>query len=165
MINKCINMKYRSKKGQAYCYCTHKRSVIDFKECSGCLSKEYKKVAKKALKTQNKAYSILKAKTPIKKVSKKRKVVSDKTYNIVLDRSKDELGVPHCQLCGAVDNLQYHHVLYRSERKDLIDDPDNGLMLCHRDFSINKCHRVVHQNKKKYQPILLQILDRIKKAG
>ena len=75
-----------------------------------------------------------------------------------MDRSKDIYGVPHCQFCGAIDNLQLHHVYYRSERKDLIDNPDNCLMLCHRDFSKNKCHRLVHNNKKKYQPILLDIL-------
>lgn len=153
MQNKCIYLKCRKKQGKPYLYCTRKRATIEFSSCSGCLNKEYKKVAKTA------------SKTPIKKVSKKRITVSDKTYNIVLDRCKDLEGVPHCQLCGAVDNLQYHHVYYRSERKDLIDDPNNGLMLCHRDFSKNKCHSVVHSNKKKYQPILLEILEQIKKAG
>lgn len=149
----CTNLRFRKKKGKIYCYCVHKRSVIEQKECSGCLNKEYKKVAKMTVKKR------------IRPVSKKRITVSEKTYNIVMDRSKDINGVPHCQFCGAVDNLQLHHVYYRSERKDLIDNPDNCLMLCHRDFSKNKCHRLVHNNKKKYQPILLDILDEIKKAS
>lgn len=153
MLNKCLYFRVRKKQGKTYCYCTKKRAIIELSSCYGCLNKEYKKVAKMVVKTR------------IKPISKKRVVVSEKTYNIVLDRCKDESGVPHCQLCDAVDNLQYHHVYYRSERKDLIDDPDNGLMLCHRDFSNNKCHRVVHNNKKKYQPILLDILEEIKKAS
>lgn len=149
----CANLRFRKKKGKIYCYCIHKRSAIEQKECFGCLNKEYKKVAKMPVKKR------------IRPISKKRITVSEKTYNIVLDRSKDINGVPHCQFCGAIDNLQLHHVYYRSERKDLIDNPDNCLMLCHRDFSKNKCHRVVHNNKKKYQPILLDILDEIKKAS
>lgn len=164
MNNKCINLKKRIKKGKIYCYCTKKRAVIELSSCFNCSNKEFKKVAKNVLKTPLKTYSKLKAKTPIKKVSKKRIVVSKETYNIVLERSKDINGVPHCQYCGAVDNLELHHVYYRSERKDLIDDPDNCLMLCHKDFSVNKCHRKSHNNKKKYQPILLGILDKIKKG-
>lgn len=149
MLNKCQYLRFRKKQGKTYCYCTKKRATIEFSCCSNCSNKEYKKVAKMTTKTR------------IKPISKKRVTVSDKTYNIVLDRCKDFNGVPHCQFCGAIDNLQLHHIYYRSERKDLIDDPNNCLMLCHRDFSINKCHRVVHNNKKKYQPILLDILDKI----
>ena len=149
----CTNLRFRKKKGKIYCYCVHKRSVIEQKECFGCLNKEYKKVAKMPVKKR------------IRPISKKRITVSEKTYNIVLDRSKDIYGVPHCQFCGSIDNLQLHHVYYRSERKDLIDNPDNCLMLCHKDFSKNKCHRLVHNNKKKYQHILLDILDEIKKAS
>ena len=152
MQNKCINLRWRKKQGKTYCYCTKKRAIIELSSCYGCVNKEYKKVAKMVVKTR------------IRPVSKKRVVVSNETYNIVLDRCKDELGVPHCQYCDAVDNLQLHHVYYRGERKDLIDDPNNCLMLCHRDFSNNKCHRVVHNNKKKYQPILLEILEKIKKG-
>ena len=146
MLNGCVYIRKRTKKGQTYLYCIKRRAVIGCECCKGCLSKEYKKVSRMV------------AKNPIKKVSKKRITVSKETYNIVLERCKDIEGVPHCQFCNAVDNLQLHHVLYRGERKDLIDDPDNCLMLCHRDFSKNKCHRLVHSNKKKYQPILLNMV-------
>lgn len=106
-----------------------------------------KKVSKMAVKTR------------IKPVSKKRVCVSEKTYNEVLEKSKDIFGVPRCELCKNADNLQLHHVYYRSERKDLIDEPSNCLMLCHKEFSENKCHKLVHDNKKKYQPILLKMLE------
>lgn len=85
MQNLCLHFKKRQKKGKPYCYCTKKRAVIEFFNCKGCPDRGFKKVAKKGLKT------------PIKKVSKKRLTVSDKTYNIVLGRSKDFEGVPHCQ--------------------------------------------------------------------
>ena len=46
----------------------------------------------------------------------------------------------------------FHHIYYRSERKDLIDNIDNGIMLC------VYCHDKVHSNKKKWQPILLNMM-------
>lgn len=152
MNNNCINLRLRTKKGVKYCFCTHRKTVVSFEECKGCLNRKMKKASKIASKTR------------IKPISKRRVFVSKKTYEIVIDRSRDYYGVPHCQLCGAVDNLELHHVYYRSERKDLIDDPNNCLMLCHKDFSKNKCHRIVHSNKKKYQPLLLEILEKTEKT-
>ena len=144
MINKCISFKSRQKKGQIYFYCTKKRAVIDFNECKGCLSKEYKKVAKMTSKTR------------IKPVSKKRVSVSKKTYKEVYERCN---GI--CAICGTNQNLEYHHIYYRSERKDLIDDPDNGIMLC-GEFA-NNCHKgKAHKNKKYWQPILLKLVDKEK---
>lgn len=151
-MNYCTNLRLRTKKGVKYFFCVRRKAKIERKECSECNCREIKKASKKTIKTR------------IKPISKKRVCVSEKTYNIVLEKSKDIYGVPRCGLCGAADNLQYHHVLYRSERKDLIDDPSNGIMLCHKEFSENKCHAVVHSNKKKYQPILLDILNK-KKIG
>ena len=145
MINSCRNLRIRTKKGVKYFFCVRRKAEIEQKECFSCLNRELKNVAKKPLKTR------------IKPISKKRVCVSKKTYEIVLEDSKDIFGVPRCGLCGNVDNLQLHHIYYRGERKDLIDEPSNCIMLCHRDFSKNKCHRVVHNNKKKYQPILLGI--------
>jgi hypothetical protein len=145
MNNGCVNLRWRTKKGIKYMFCIHKKAEIERNECSGCLYREYKTASKKCLKTR------------IKPISKKRVCVSKKTYEIVLENSKDKFGVPRCELCGCADNLQLHHILYRSERKDLIDEPSNCMMLCHKDFSQNKCHAAVHENKKKYQPILLDI--------
>ena len=70
-------------------------------------------------------------------------------------------GTTTCAICGTTQCLEYHHVYYRSERPDLIDDPNNGIMLC-GEFA-NNCHKgVAHKNKKYWQPILL---DEIKKAS
>ena len=150
----CIYIKKRVKKGQTYCYCAFNKAVIDFNDCKGCLSKEYKNVAKNSLKTPNKTYSTLKAKTPIKKVSKKRITVSKKTYNEVYERCN---GV--CAICGTSQYLEYHHIYFRSERPDLIDDPNNGIMLC-GEFA-NNCHKgKAHKNKKYWQPILLKMVNK-----
>lgn len=122
MTNKCLNLRLRSKKGQAYYYCMLKRSVIDFKECNGCVNKEYKKVAK------------LTAKTRIKPISKKRVTVSKKTYQEVFDRCNRM-----CAICGTNQNLHLHHIDGRG--KDKTDDPKNCIMLCCH------CHlEVVHKN-------------------
>ena len=140
MFNKCLYLKYRKKKGLTYCYCTQKRAEIDYKCCPSCSYKEYKKVAKMTVKK------------PIKKVSKKRVTVSKETYNIVLERCNGR-----CAICGTTQCLEYHHIYYRSERPDLIDDPDNGIMLC-GEFA-NNCHKgKAHKNKKHWQPILLEII-------
>ena len=146
-MNHCINFRVRSKKGVKYCFCVRRKAEIERNECFTCKCREMKKVSKMAVKTR------------IKPVSKKRVCVSEKTYNEVLEKSKDIFGVPRCELCKNADNLQLHHVYYRSERKDLIDEPSNCLMLCHKEFSENKCHKLVHDNKKKYQPILLKMLE------
>ena len=137
MNNKCVNLRIRTKKGVKYFFCVRRKTEIERKECSECNYIEYKKVAKIAPKTR------------IKSVSKKRVFVSKKTYNQVYEECNGR-----CALCYSTYNLHYHHIYYRSERKDLIDDPSNGIMLC------EECHRLVHSNKRKYQPILLEIKKR-----
>ena len=79
--------------------------------------------------------------------SNKKESVTDEVYKIVYERDKGK-----CRLCGSTQNIQAHHILYRSERKDLINEPTNMIMLC------IKCHQLVHSNKKKYQPILLKLI-------
>ena len=125
----CVYFRRRTKKGIFYGYCTLRRSEVPLNasECYICDNKEYKM-----------------SKT-IKKVSKKRVFVSKNTYNMVFERDN---GV--CRLCGN-KNVQLHHILYRSESKALIDEPSNCILLC------EKHHRLVHSNKKKYQPILLEM--------
>jgi len=88
---------------------------------------------------------ILKRNKGIKKVSKKRIFVTEETYQKVFERDNGK-----CQLCGTNKELQLHHILYRSERKDLINEPSNCVMLC------LMCHKKVHSNKHKWQPILLE---------
>ena len=126
----CKYFRKRSKDLKPYFYCTLKRRQVIFTCYENCLKWQPR---------ENKG---------IKKVSKKRIVVSDKTYQEVFKRDN---GI--CQLCASPYNLEYHHILYRSERKDLIDKASNGIMLC------NECHRKVHSNKHKWQPILQKIVE------
>ncbi len=55
-----------------------------------------------------------------------------------------------CRWCGATRTLQVHHINYRSEGLD--DSPINLVTLC------AKHHAKVHENKRKYQPILRGII-------
>lgn len=88
----------------------------------------------------------------IKKKSTRRKAVSDTTYHLVLDRDIE------CQLKSFRCNgrLELHHIIYRSEDVNKIDDPDNCIMLC--TFH----HKLVHSNKHYWQPILLELVERRK---
>lgn len=84
----------------------------------------------------------------IKKKSTHRKVVSDTTYHLVLDRDIE------CRLKDENCNgrLELHHIVYRSEDVNLINEPSNCIMLC------SYHHKLVHSNKHKYQPILKKII-------
>jgi 5-methylcytosine-specific restriction endonuclease McrA len=92
------------------------------------------------------------------KEKKKRATVSQETYDKVFKICKGK-----CAICGTTTDIHYHHILYRSERKDLIDEPSNGIMLC-EDFA-NKCHRKVHANKKLWQPKLLKLRKQLEKEN
>lgn len=129
-MNKCIYKRFRTHKGYKYIYCTKKclKSDINGQICHNCNEAEYK-IAKK-----------------INKVSKKRIFVSGITYLYVFNRDNQK-----CQLCGTSNNLQLHHIIYRSQDKKLIDEPNNCIMLC------GDCHRLVHSNKDKWQPILMEM--------
>ncbi len=56
---------------------------------------------------------------------------------------------PYCQLCGSTYFLQVHHIYYRSQLGLTV--PKNLIRLCDR------CHRLVHSNKRKYQTMLLEL--------
>lgn len=133
---KCLYLKQRVKNYKAYIYCAFYKKEITFDECKSCSKKTYKE--RKSLKVSN-----LNKRTYIRKTSNKRETVKPDTYNAVLERDKGQ-----CQLCLTSQNLQLHHIAYRSEAKHLINDIDNCIMLC------LECHNLVHSNKKKYQPIL-----------
>ena len=133
-MNYCVNLRVRTKKGTKYLFCTRREDAVEQNECFGCSCREFKKESKKCLKSQ------------IKPISKKRVCVTKETYNKVYERDN---GL--CRLCGN-KYIELHHIRYRSERKDLINEPSNCIMLC------NNCHRLVHSNKKKYQPILLDMV-------
>lgn len=52
-----------------------------------------------------------------------------------------------CRWCHTTDDVQIHHVRYRSEGGP--DTPRNLISLC------GACHERAHSNKRKYQPVLL----------
>lgn len=86
----------------------------------------------------------------IKKKSTHRKVVSDTTYHLVLDRDITcRLKNENCK-----GKLELHHIKYRSEAVDLIDDPNNCIMLC------TYHHKLVHSDKHYWQPKLLDMVER-----
>lgn len=78
----------------------------------------------------------------------KRIIVADKTYDAVYERDKGR-----CRLCGST-NIQLHHIVYRSESKELINEPTNCIMLC------TSCHQKVHSNKHEWQPKLKEMIER-----
>ena len=56
---------------------------------------------------------------------------------------------PYCMICGSTNFLHIHHIYYRSQLG--LTTEKNLIRLC------NKCHNMVHSNKKKYQKMLLEI--------
>ena len=61
-----------------------------------------------------------------------------------------------CRLCGGKDNLVFHHVIYKSEKrnKQWQDEISNGITLCN-----TPCHlSIVHGNKKRFQKLCLGIV-------
>lgn len=128
----CRYFTIRSKKGVKMRYCRYLKKEVA--SCYGCQHRENRSVKQ------------------VRKISKKRIFVSKATYDKVFARDEGK-----CAFCGTTQNLNYHHILYRSQRKDLIDVPSNGILLC------QECHSIAHSNKKKYQLILLDIIAQKKK--
>lgn len=54
-----------------------------------------------------------------------------------------------CKMCGSTNWIEKHHIVYRSEGGN--NDNKNLIHLCKR------CHMLVHSNKKKYQPVLMDL--------
>lgn len=121
-LSKAVNGKLK---------CKIKKQVITLDKCKNCSD---------FILVRNKS---------IKKVSNKRIMVTEKTYNKVFKRDKEK-----CRLCGTSLNLHLHHIVYRSENKNLINEPTNCIMLCAR------CHRLVHSNKHYWQPKLKEIINK-----
>ena len=125
----CKNLLKRQRQTKTVLFCKNKqRYIISLETCKNCSD------------------FIVVRNRPIRKVSDKKIIVTEKTYNEVLNRDKC------CRLCGNTLNLQLHHIIYRSENKNLINDPTNCIMLC------EKHHRLVHSNKKYWQPILKEMI-------
>ena len=125
----CKNLLKRQRQFKIVFYCKNYKRYIDYKvDCKNC--SDFNLVRNKA----------------INKVSKKRIVVSEETYNKVMQRDKC------CKLCGTTLNLVEHHIVYKSEDRKLINEPTNLIVLC------TKCHALVHSNKHYWQPILKEMI-------
>ena len=62
---------------------------------------------------------------------------------------------PFCVLCGSTNYLHRHHIRYGAcGRKTYIG---NIIVLC------ENCHRIVHSNKKYWQPRLIELDEKIRK--
>ena len=127
------NCKYLSKKINGTLKCKlYKKDIIHVLVCKNCSN---------FILVRNKG---------INKVSKKKVTVSKETYNKVFERDNGKCIMLNYECKG---KIELHHVRYRSERKDLINEPNNCVCLC--AFH----HQLVHSNKKKYQPMLLKMLE------
>ena len=88
--------------------------------------------------------------TKLNKVGKNREFVSNETYNRVLMRDDER-----CQICGAVNSLQLHHINGRGKGKT--NNIDNCIMLC------CYCHlEIVHKSNKKWRIILNEMIEQKK---
>ncbi len=121
------------------------------KNLSKCLNGNFKcKLLKQQItltQCKNCLQFIVERNKGIKKVSSKREFVKKETYQKVFERDKGK-----CRLCGTTKELQLHHIKYRSEKKDLINEPSNLIMLC------SEHHRLVHSNKHYWQPKLIEMI-------
>lgn len=66
------------------------------------------------------------------KIRKKPVPISPSWRRIVLNNDKS------CICCGGDKKLEVHHIFQKSEYPELVDDPDNGAVLCHW------CHKKYH---------------------
>ncbi len=59
---------------------------------------------------------------------------------------------PYCQICGKTYELHRHHIRYGAcGRKTYFG---NIIVLC------EDCHRMVHSNKRKWQPVLIEMANK-----
>lgn len=128
---KCKNLLVRKKNYKPYFFCKELRHIITLLECENCLKRNL---------ARNRG---------IRKVSSKRVYVKPEIYNKVIERDNYCCKLKNEQ-CNGV--LELHHIVYRSENKNLINDINNCIMLC--TFH----HKLVHSNKHYWQNKLKEII-------
>ena len=132
MYKSCEYIYVRKRNNKVYFWCKYKSNEVVLDECKNCLKRKLKR---------NKG---------IKKVSTRKKTVSNKTYEEVIKRDNYTCRLLDCTCEGW---LELHHIVYRSENKDLIDEPSNCIMLC------KKHHLQVHSNKHYWQERLKSMIS------
>ena len=141
MLNKCLHMRWRKKKGLTYCYCTQKRAVIDFKGCSSCLNKEYKKVAKMV------------AKKPLNKVNKNNKVRQATSIPLKVKKVVWERDNHCCIFCGKYVDMFFANSHYIKRSHNGMGIPENimtNCQSCHDLFEESKYREQMKEFAKKY---------------
>lgn len=133
MYKYCINLYVRKRQNTPYFYCKDKKGIILLDECKNCLKRQ------------------IKANKCIRKRSADKITVSKDTYNKVIERDKHTCRLLDCTCEGW---LELHHIVYRSEDKNLINEPSNCIMLC------VKHHKQVHSNKHYWQPRLKELIKK-----
>lgn len=128
---KCKNLLKRQRKYKLYFYCKILKKEIILPCDKNCLKRNL---------VRNRG---------IKKVSSKRVYVKPEIYNKVIERDNYCCKLKNKQ-CNGV--LELHHIVYRSENKNLINDINNCIMLC--TFH----HKLVHSNKHYWQNKLKEII-------
>lgn len=134
LMNKCLSLRYRSKKGTIYQVCT-KKGIEGHKNdnlCYMCEFKEYKK------------------QKPIKKITKKQKELEENRYSILTD-NLDYCFVKNCR--NKSDDI--HEVYAGAKRKISIK---NGFCiplcrLCHSEIQNNESKMIIYKKmcQKKYE--------------
>lgn len=119
---------------------------------NGFKCKKYKNNISYPFDCKNCSDFVLKRMKPIKRVGKNKITVKPKIYDQVSKRDNYR-----CQLADITceGGLELHHIIYRSENKNLINEPTNCIMLC------NRHHRLVHSNKHLWQPMLIEKIKKL----
>lgn len=127
MLNKCLYLRRRSKKGQLYYYCANcqKKGIIKPNECYVCELKEFKQYkpmknkTAKAKKLEEQRYSILTNNLNICYVCKKR--LKDDIHEIYAGRNrivsmKNGFCIPICRKCHEeIQNNEEKMLIYKRE--------------------------------------------------
>ena len=123
MMNNCINLRIRSKKGIKYFLCVRRKAEIERKECFCCNTKEFKKVAKMTVKTPLRAIA--------KKQSKRTKATSipKKVKDEVFKRDK---GI--CVFCGKPGLPECHYIKRSQNGLGIPKNIFTGCRTCHNKF-------------------------------
>lgn len=127
MLNGCLYLRKRQKKGQTYFYCFKKRAIIDISCCYGCVNKEYKKVAKmvtkKALRDCKKKHKTTIATSIDKKVKLK-----------VWERDEHKCIFPNCKKTVPWNCANSHYIKRSHLGLGIEENIFTACPECHHDF-------------------------------
>lgn len=141
MQSKCMYLRFRKKQGKTYCYCTKKRAIIELSSCSGCINKEYKKVAKMV------------AKKPLNKVNKNNKVRQATSIPLKVKKIVWERDNHCCIFCGKHVDLFFansHYIKRSHNGKGIEENIMTNCQSCHSLFEESQYREKMLVYAKKY---------------